>query len=140
MRTLIPVTREEELEICARIKSARKEAGLTQAAMGELLAVELRTYQNYEHDRVPWRHLKKIGKLTGRTQEWLLRGDREDQSEIDKLTAEVHALRDEMRTALRNLALSRGTQTAKEAGQGRSGKRPSARAKPAPKKKKPGGG
>lgn len=61
-------------QICARIKQARKAAGLTQEDMANLLNVTTRAYQNYERDRVPFRSLGKIANLTNVTQEWLLHG------------------------------------------------------------------
>lgn len=130
------MTRNEELEICRRIKDARKQAGFSQDEMADLLHVIKRTVQNYEKDRVPWRHLRKIAKLTNTSEEWLLHGDKARQeSELKALREEVHALRDEVRLALRDLALSRGTRTAREAGQEKADKQSSARAKPAPRKK-----
>ena len=62
-------------QICARIKQARKAAGLTQEDMANLLSVTTRAYQNYERDRVPFRSLGKIATLTAVSQEWLLRGE-----------------------------------------------------------------
>jgi len=65
-------------EITARIKQARKEAGLTQADMADLLNVTNRTYQNYEADRVPWKLIAKIADVTGKSARWLLHGDTPD--------------------------------------------------------------
>ena len=62
-------------QICERIRTARKAAGLTQEDMANLLNVTTRAYQNYEKNRVPFRSLAKIASLTDVTQEWLLRGD-----------------------------------------------------------------
>src|ERR1044072_5205437 len=137
LRTLIPVTREEELEICGRIKEARKQAGFSQAEFADLLHVILRTVQNYEKDRVPWRHLRQIEKLTKTSEEWLLHGDKlKQESELERLTAEADAGRGEMRARLRDVPLSRGTQTAGKAGQEKAGRRSSTPVKPAPRKKK----
>lgn len=62
-------------QICQRIKQARKAAGLTQEDMAGLLNVTTRAYQNYEADRVPFRRLSEIARLTSVEQEWILRGD-----------------------------------------------------------------
>jgi transcriptional regulator with XRE-family HTH domain len=62
-------------QICARIKLARVEAGYTQDEMASLLNMTMRGYQNYESNRVPFKHLEKIAELTNVTQMWLLRGD-----------------------------------------------------------------
>lgn len=62
-------------QICERIKQARTEAGLTQTEMADLLGVTLRGYQNYEAERVPFRKLTQIARITNVTEEWMLRGD-----------------------------------------------------------------
>lgn len=68
-------------QICERIRQARKAAGLTQEDMAGLLNVTTRAYQNYERERVPFRRLSEIARLTSVEQEWLLRGD--PQTEAD---------------------------------------------------------
>jgi DNA-binding XRE family transcriptional regulator len=60
-RTFATLDEREEREICARIKQARIEAGLTQQQVSDLLHIEKRTYQNYEDYRVPFRSLEEIG-------------------------------------------------------------------------------
>lgn len=69
-------------QICARIKQARKAAGLTQEDAANLLNVTTRAYQNYERDRIPFRSLGKIAQLTGVQQEWLLRGDPAEPTQV----------------------------------------------------------
>lgn len=68
---------DEELqaEICARIKLARTEAGMTLEEMADALDVTQRAYWNYEHNRVPFRRLRDIAEVTGTTQGWLLHGE-----------------------------------------------------------------
>lgn len=61
-------------QICARIKQARKAAGLTQEDAANLLNVTTRAYQNYERDRVPFRSLSKIAKMLNVSEQWLLHG------------------------------------------------------------------
>lgn len=71
----------EAREIRARIKKARKEAGLTQQQLAELLEVIPRSVQNYESEkqgRVPWGKINAIAKITGKTPEWLLHGEAPD--------------------------------------------------------------
>jgi transcriptional regulator with XRE-family HTH domain len=74
-----PMAELDRRLICARIKQARKEAGLTQEELADLLrpAVRARTIANYESERVPWRYLGQIAEITGRSQEWLLHGELE---------------------------------------------------------------
>ena len=65
-------------EINARIAQARKEAGLTQEEIADLLDVKARTYQNYEsieRGRVPWDLMSRISDITGRSLRWLLHGE-----------------------------------------------------------------
>jgi transcriptional regulator with XRE-family HTH domain len=64
----------QEAEISARIKQARKEAGLTQTEFAELLEVIPRTVQNYESGRVPYPRMKQIADITGKSIRWLLHG------------------------------------------------------------------
>jgi len=63
-----------QAEICARIKLGRKEAGMTLEDMADALGVTQRAYWNYEHNRVPFRLMTEIAKITGKTQDWLYRG------------------------------------------------------------------
>lgn len=60
--------------ICARIKQARTTAGLTQQEMADLLDLTLRGYQNYEDDRVPFKRISDIARLTKTDERWLLYG------------------------------------------------------------------
>lgn len=62
-------------EICARIKSARKAAGLTQEDAAALLNVTTRAWQNYERARVPFRRMTDIARVTNRSEKWLLHGE-----------------------------------------------------------------
>lgn len=78
-----------ERQICARIKQARIEAGLTQEDMAGLLNVTGRAIQNYESRRVPFRRLEEIAKLTAVSQEWLLRGDTRSQEVDSELLVDV---------------------------------------------------
>lgn len=80
--------------ICARIAQARTEAGLTQPELGEAMEppVHFRTVQTWESvkdPRVPWARLDEIGRITGRSKEWLLHGEEQpappDISELRQL-------------------------------------------------------
>jgi transcriptional regulator with XRE-family HTH domain len=71
----------EARDISARIQRARKEAGLTQEQLADLLEVIPRSVQNYESGRVPWNKINAIGKITGKSPEWLLHGDAPDPFE-----------------------------------------------------------
>jgi transcriptional regulator with XRE-family HTH domain len=89
----------ERAAICARIRQARIEAGLTQEELADLLHVRQRTIHNYETDRVPWRMIGKIAEITGRSSEWLLHGDSFTPSssadDVAELRREVERLRTE---------------------------------------------
>lgn len=69
----------ERGDIARRIKQAREEAGLSQPEMAEAVGTHERTYQNYESvskPRTPWGLMNDIAKVTGKTTEWLIHGDR----------------------------------------------------------------
>lgn len=67
----------ERAAIAARIKQARKEAGLSQPEMADAIGVIERTYQNYESvksPRTPWSLMNQIATVTGKSTEWLIHG------------------------------------------------------------------
>lgn len=69
----------ERAGIARRIKQARKEAGLSQPEMADAIGVISRTYQNYESlkdPRTPWGSMNDIAKITGKSTEWLIHGER----------------------------------------------------------------
>lgn len=66
---------EQQAEICARIKLAREEAGMTLEEMADALDVTERAYWNYENNRVPFRRMAEIAAITGKSQDWLYRGE-----------------------------------------------------------------
>lgn len=101
LRTFLEMEEAERRAISGRIAQARKEAGLTQAQLAELLGLHKRTIENYEAGRIPWEHLQEIAKLTGRTREWILRGD-EAATETQEIVRQV--VREEMADALAALA------------------------------------
>lgn len=111
-------------EICARIKEARIEAGMTQDEMADLLGMGMRGYQNYESIRVPFRRLDEIAKLTGTTQEWLLRGDdpaeasNPSQLEIAELRQDVRDLRASVEELLRQVVGARLAEPPSESASG----------------------
>lgn len=83
----------QKAEITARIRQARKEAGLTQPEMAELLEVAMRTYQHYEDDRVPWSLMGRISDVSGKSIRWLLHGEEEPSVEgIAELEAKLDRL------------------------------------------------
>jgi len=75
----------QKAEISARIRQSRLEAGLTQPEMAELLDVTLRTYQNYEGDRVPWALMGRISDITGQSLRWLLHGETDTEPAVEVL-------------------------------------------------------
>lgn len=67
---------EYALEVAARIVSARKEEGLTQVELAELIGVSNRSMQGYENAEViPYRKMKDLARVLNRPVEWLLHGD-----------------------------------------------------------------
>lgn len=94
-RTFLLVSQIDPAGIRARIKQARKEAGLRQEDLAELLEVHKRTVENYENVRVPeWRTLNRIARILDRPLEWFLHGD---QAPADGVEAALDELREELR-------------------------------------------
>jgi len=96
-RTFLLVAQLDPDGIRARIRQARKEAGLTQEQLAELIEKHKRTVENYERVRVPdYRELNKIARVLNRPIEWFLHGD----VPADDALAEVSAKLDDLRQAV----------------------------------------
>jgi transcriptional regulator with XRE-family HTH domain len=132
-RTFATLDEREEREICARIKQARVEAGLTQQQAADLLHIEKRTYQNYEDFRVPFRSLEEIGNVLGKPKEWLLYGDgpeftnriarmeeamKEMDRKLDRVLTQMRA------TPVRDAVKKAGRESRKPADESRPARRP----------------
>lgn len=91
-----------------RIKQARLEAGLKQHELADLIGVGMRQIQYYEAgESDPYRKLKKIAEVTGKTVGWLLRGDDEPtpqgRQEGEDRLAEIVERLDRLDESLRRL-------------------------------------
>lgn len=76
LQTLLLLSVFEPQDIGARIATARKEAGLTQEELADLVGVSTRSLQGYEAGEVlPYRHLSKFADVLQRTVPWLLHGE-----------------------------------------------------------------
>lgn len=67
----------ETAAISRRLQDARKQAGLTQQEMADLLVVHKRSVEDYESPRkdvIPYDRLNEWARLTKTTAEWLLHG------------------------------------------------------------------
>lgn len=93
-RTFLLLMELEPEKIRARLRQARKEAGLSQAELADLMSVHKRTIENYENVRVPWDHLNEYARLTNREPEWFLYGDAAlpPEGEIAALAETVESL------------------------------------------------
>jgi transcriptional regulator with XRE-family HTH domain len=70
--------RQEDEGIGRRLAQARKEAGLTQEQIADLVGVTPRSIQGYEAGKVvPYRHLKRLEEITGKPSSWFLRNETE---------------------------------------------------------------
>jgi transcriptional regulator with XRE-family HTH domain len=82
----------EEGTIGRRIAQARREAGLTQEELGQLIGVTTRSVQGYEAGNVvPFRHLGKLESATGKTRGWLLYGE-DDGGSVGEVATTLAAL------------------------------------------------
>lgn len=78
LRTLLLLSVFEPQDIGARIAAARKQAGLTQEELGDLIGLSTRSVQGYEAGDVPpYKHLDKISEVVRRSVGWLLHGETE---------------------------------------------------------------
>lgn len=67
--------------IAQRISRARKQAGLTQHELADVMHVHYRTVQDWESVRkeaTPWDRLDELAAVTGVTRNWLLHGEDEE--------------------------------------------------------------
>lgn len=101
-RTFLLLMELEPEKIRARLRQARKEAGLSQQQLADLLNVHKRTVENYENVRVPWDHLNEYGRFTNRPVEWFLYGQEAlpPEGELAALTETVETLEQDL-TAIR---------------------------------------
>lgn len=70
--------------ISTRLQTSRKEAGVTQNEMAEILSVHVRSIQDYEDPKkktVPFDQLDVWAAATGVTKTWLLQGDEAVESD-----------------------------------------------------------
>lgn len=94
VRTFLARMALEEEQIRERIRQARKEAGLTQEQLADLLHVHKRTVEEWERTYVPWNHISGIASATGKDEAWLLHGGSvADPSGVATLQRDVEELR-----------------------------------------------
>lgn len=93
----------EEAAISERLQHARKQAGLTQQQMADLLQVHKRSVEDYESklpDKpVPYDRINEWARLTKTTPEWLLHGD----DRAAATPAEIQELREQLADVRRQL-------------------------------------
>ena len=78
--------------IGARIKQARKEAGMTQEDLAAVCSFSKRSLQDYEYGvTIPYRHLTELALILRRSVAWFLHG-----AEADRPPEEDAALADRM--------------------------------------------
>jgi len=99
----------DPIEIGARIKQARLEAGLTQEELAGLGKFSSRSVQGWESGaRIPFKHIAELGMLLRKTSEWFLYGDEPDSTtetryeELLKRLGQVEAQQQELLEALRS--------------------------------------
>lgn len=96
MQTLLLASVFEPGAIGERIAQARKEAGLRQEDLADLIGVSTRTVQNYEAgDTSAHRHMRQIADVTGASLKWLLHGEPEvaEDDRLSQMAAEVSEIR-----------------------------------------------
>ena len=80
-RTFLLMQQFAAREIGARIAQARKERGLSQEELADLVAgFSKRSLQDYEAGvTIPYKHLNELGRLLKKPEEWFLYGDDEQE-------------------------------------------------------------
>jgi len=87
-----------------RLIAARKEMGMKQVEVAELIHVSERTMHAYESDEVvPFRKLKELSELLGRPMSWILHGDKAEQTpgDLGPQLNEILGVLEEIRDALK---------------------------------------
>src|SRR4051812_3110916 len=99
-RTFLLMQQFAAQEIGARIEQARKERGLTQEQLADLVTgFSKRSLQDYEAGKtIPYKHLAELSRLLNRPQEWFLYGDDEEEPASDDRLREI--VKDELREVL----------------------------------------
>lgn len=83
LRTLLLADVFDQGAIGERIAKAREEAGLRQEDLAELVGVATRTIQNYEAgSTTAYRKINRISEVTGRSVEWILHGEKQEQPDL----------------------------------------------------------
>lgn len=81
------MTAEEEThahEIGKRLIEARRELGMSQRELADLIHVSERSMQAYESgDVIPYRKLKDLGDVLSRPMSWILHGDKAEVSSME---------------------------------------------------------
>lgn len=96
------VTAEEvsvnrSVEIGERIIQARKELGMKQVELAELIHVAERTMQAYESGEVvPWRKLRDLERILDRPIAWFLHGDTAGHDDLRETNVERNELLTEL--------------------------------------------
>jgi len=62
---------------------------MTLEDVADALGVTQRAYWNYENNRVPFRRMTEIAQITGKTQDWLYRGDPRPAEPSSELLSDV---------------------------------------------------
>lgn len=99
LRTLLLLSVFDGPQIGQRIAQARREVGLNQEELADLMGVSTRSLQGYEAgDVIPYRHFERLSGIVRKPVEWLLHGDQPAAEpatveEIRQVRADVAELR-----------------------------------------------
>lgn len=95
---------EARRQIGERIIQARRELGMKQVELAELLGVAERTMQAYESGEVvPYRRLKDLERVLNRPMAWFLHGEAAESqrdAQLDELAAELQRNHEELKAIL----------------------------------------
>ena len=93
-------TMENNESVGQRIIAARKDLGMTQRELADLLHVSERSVQAYEGDDVvPWRFINDLAAILNRSPAWILHGEKAQELPgdllpvLERISEDVAALR-----------------------------------------------
>lgn len=101
--TVVKPEEEWRREIGERIVQARKELGMRQVELADLVHVSERSMQAYERGEVfPWRFLSDISAVLGKSRDWILHGTEASEAGLPEVRAALEKIQ---RTLDRNVEL-----------------------------------
>lgn len=113
LRTLLLAAMEEAVRnnpegVGRRIAQARREMGLTQDELADLVGVKMCQIQYYEAGQSnPYRKIREIAEATGKSVGWLMHGDTITEAAAEEVASQLEGLgrhQEELAATIRDIA------------------------------------